>query len=272
MSEESSVGDRYVLTTGDVGARRLALLNSVYGPSTERLLAEADVRPGMRVVDFGCGTGHTTVSLARLAGHSGSVVGVDASREQLELARARAAELNLDNIEFVEASVYETQLARGSFDAAYARLILCHLQRPADMLGEMLAVLKPGGILICEDLDISTLATDPPTEAYREIVQLSLELGRQRGVDYCMGAHLYHLLVQAGLRPQVRVVQPAFASGEEKRVWEYTFLEAAPPIVAAGLASAEKIDELRHQLAHIAKDDRILVFQSRFVQFWATIS
>lgn len=270
MSAELSVGDRYVLATGGVGARRLALLNSVYGPSTERLLVDADVRPGMRVVDFGCGTGNTTVSLARMVGNNGSVVGLDASREQLELARDRVVQLGLNNTEFVEANVYETHLSRASFDVAYARLILCHLQRPLDMLGEMLAVLKPGGILICEDLDISTLATDPPSEAYREIVRLSLELGKQRGVDYCMGAHLHSLLVQTGLRPQVRVVQPAFAAGEEKRIWEYTFLEAAPQMIAGGLTSEEKIEELRQQLAHIASNDSILVFQARFVQFWAT--
>ncbi len=270
MSCESSVGDRYVLATGTTGAQRLALLSSVYGPSTEKLLIDAGVRPGMKVVDFACGTGNTTASLAKLVGESGSVTGLDASREQLECARARATELSLNNTEFVEANVYETQLPRASFEVAYARLILCHLQRPLDMIQEMLDVLQPGGILICEELDIRSLASDPPSDAYREVVRLSLELGRQRNVDYCIGAHLYHHFVEVGLRPNVRVVQPAFAVGEQKRVWEYTFLEAAPQIIAAGLASVRTIEELRVQLAAIASDPNILVFQTKFVQFWAT--
>lgn len=270
MSNQSSVGDRYVLATGEIGARRLALLNAVYGQSSRHLLTTSGVSASMRGVDFGCGTGNTTSMIASLVGPTGHVTGIDASADQLQLARQQASASGLSNTTFLEASVYNTGLPRNEFDFVYGRLILCHLQKPLDMLREMLAILKPGGLLISEDLDIRSLASDPPHDAYKEVVELSLKTAQQRGVDYGLGSKLHQLYVAVGLQPRILVFQPAFAVGEEKRVWEYTFLEAAPQMVIAGLTTQESVERLREQLAAIAADPNYLVFLTRFVQAWAT--
>lgn len=269
MNADSSVGDRYVLATGQIGARRLELLNSVYGQSSRHLLATAGVGTAMRGVDFGCGTGNTTGMLSSMVGPKGHVTGIDASVDQLQLARKQVSAHGLSNTTFLEASVYDTGLPRGEYDFVYGRLILCHLQRPLDMLREMLAILKPGGILICEDLDIRSLASDPPHDAYLEVVELSLKTADQRGVDYGLGSKLHQLYVAIGLHPHILVFQPAIARGEEKRVWEYTFLEAAPQMVMAGITTDETVERLRRQLAEIAADPNYLVFLTRFVQAWA---
>src|SRR4029079_4270425 len=78
----------YVLATGDAAANRLRILHNVYGPGARQLLLRAGIRPGMRVVDLGCGTGMTTQLLAELVGPNGEVVGVDYSRAQVEQSRA----------------------------------------------------------------------------------------------------------------------------------------------------------------------------------------
>src|SRR5262250_1908224 len=74
------------------------------------------LRPGMRLLDVGCGPGSITRGLAqRLA--PGEVVGLDLSRETLAAARADAAARGLTNLTYAEGSVYELPFPDASFDA-----------------------------------------------------------------------------------------------------------------------------------------------------------
>jgi ubiquinone/menaquinone biosynthesis C-methylase UbiE len=74
------------------------------------------LRPGMRLLDVGCGPGSITRGLAqRLA--PGEVVGLDLSRETLAAARADAAARGLTNLTYAEGSVYELPFPDQSFDA-----------------------------------------------------------------------------------------------------------------------------------------------------------
>src|SRR5262245_27958837 len=83
----SSTAGQYTLATGVAAARRLHLLHNAYGPVGRRVLEEAGVGPGMRVADFGCGVGATSLELARLVGPGGHVTGIDYSGAQCEQAR-----------------------------------------------------------------------------------------------------------------------------------------------------------------------------------------
>src|SRR6476659_9605416 len=88
QQSESNGRGEYVLATGDAAANRLRILHNIYGPGARELLIRAGIRPGMRVVDLGCGTGMVTQLLAQLVGPNGKVVGVDYSAAQVEQARA----------------------------------------------------------------------------------------------------------------------------------------------------------------------------------------
>src|SRR5262249_26941672 len=144
----------YVLATGEAAAYRLRILHGVYGPGTRRVLLESGLRRGMLVADLGCGVGTVTELLAELVGPSGRVVGIDSSGAQLAQARNR---LKGDgtNTRFVEASATDTGLPPGSFDLVYCRFLLIHLPEPDRALHEMFALLKPNGILVCEDGDLT---------------------------------------------------------------------------------------------------------------------
>src|SRR6516225_11015322 len=139
----------YVLATAPAADYRLRILHGLYGPGTRRLLLGAGLRRGMRVADVGCGVGMVTTLLAELVGREGHVVGIDVSAAQLAQARERLASGGT-NASFVEASATDTGLPPGSFDLVYCRFLLIHLTEPERALREMRALLKPGGILVCE--------------------------------------------------------------------------------------------------------------------------
>lgn len=151
----------YTLATGDSGAYRLQILNTIHQPYTEFLLQRAGLAQGMQVADIGCGTGNVSCLIASKVGINGSVYGVDISTAQLDIARSQAEILYLDNVKFTEGSAYGTKLPKESFDFVYCRFVLIHLNRAIDALVEMRSLLKPGGLLICEEADFSKAFCEP---------------------------------------------------------------------------------------------------------------
>jgi len=261
--------DEYTLVTGDAGAERLALLHEVYGPGTEERLRSLGLAAGMRVVDLGCGTGTVSRWLARQVGPDGEAVGVDISTEQLTVARREAERLGLRQLRFHQAGVYDTGLPRGSFDLVYCRFLLCHVGDPAAGVREMRALLKPGGVLLCEDVHVASVFCDPPDEQYHRMRDIMVALGNSRGVDYCLGPRLHQIFKQAGFADtQVHIDQPVYSRGEHKRLWEYTFLEAAPAMIQAGLVDADELRDLAQAMAAVAVDESSIVAQARIVQVW----
>jgi SAM-dependent methyltransferase len=261
--------DVYVLITGEAGAARLRLLHEVYGASTEALLTELGLGRAMHAVDLGCGTGTVARWMAARVGPEGLVYGVDVSPAQLDVARSEAQRLGHSHLRFVHADAYATGLPRAAFDVVYCRFLLCHLAEPERALREMIALLKPGGALVCDDVDVGSIFADPPSAVIDRMRDLMRAVGEARGVDYCLGIRLHRLFRQLGLQPSVRFDQPVYATGEGKRFWEYTVLEAGPAIVQAGLATEHDLERLAAELAAVARDQSIMVAQARKVQVWA---
>lgn len=266
----ASPKQEYVLATGRAGAERLTLLHATYGASTEALLVELGLTKGMRAVDLGCGTGTVSRWMARRVGHDGEVVGVDLSEAQLEVARTEAVRENLGQVQFRQASCYDTGLSRQHFDIAYCRFLLCHIGDPERALREMSALIKPGSVVVCEDVDLASFTCDPESAGLLRMRDLMIALGRSRGVDYCLGPRLHRIFRKVGFsRPVVQMQQPVHDSGEAKRFWEYTFLEAAPAMIEAALTDTAEVKDLAKQMAEVGLDSSTVVEQARKVQVWA---
>jgi SAM-dependent methyltransferase len=261
-SERVAVGDDYVLATGDEGAARLHLLDEVYGPSSRAACTAAGLGEGWRVADIGCGVGDMSCWFGESVGPAGGVIAMDVSADQLLHGRRLADRRGLTNVAFVEGSAYEPGLPPGEFDLVFCRFLLCHLQRPADALAQMAALLRPGGTLVVQDMVISSMFSDPAGRAYGRFAELAGELGAALGVDYDVGRRLFGMFRDLGLTElSVSVHQPAFAAGERKRLWEYTFLEATPGASNAGIVSEEEVADLAAEFASIGLDDSALVVQ-----------
>jgi SAM-dependent methyltransferase len=258
----------YVLATGEAAAYRLRLLHGLYGPGTCRLLLEAGLRRGMRVADLGCGVGLVTDLLAKLVGPDGHVVGVDASGAQLAQARARVNHGGM-NTSFLEASATDTGLPPESFDLVFCRFLLLHLPEPERALRAMRALLKPDGILVCEDGDLTSAGSEPPS-ALGAFADLFGRLGPARGVDYTLGRRLFHLVQAAGFpAPEIAFNQPVLARGENKRLLELSVAEAGPALIDAGLITAEELERTLREMRRLATDGTVLAVMPRMAQVWA---
>lgn len=182
----------------------------------------------MQVAEIGCGSGLTAIWLAKTVGVSGRVAAVDNSDEQLRLAERNAASAGMQNISFYRAEAYDTSLPRESFDLVYSRFLMCHLSEPLRALSEMRALLRPGGILVCEDHDDGGIFTEPPTHAYQRLVEISRAVNESRGLDSYVGLKLPRLFREAGFTEvNVGVTHLTFLRGEEKRFWEFTLRDSS---------------------------------------------
>src|SRR5215475_8197758 len=94
------LSEHYILATGGKDVKRLRLLHEVYGPGTKALFHRVGLRDGLRVAEIGCGSGNTACWVAQQVAPSGSVVAIDVSPDQIEVARKHAQCRHLRNIDF----------------------------------------------------------------------------------------------------------------------------------------------------------------------------
>src|SRR3546814_4959038 len=105
----------------DRGVRLEPRVDAMLAPFGEKAIATLAPAPGDCVLEIGCGTGSTTLTLAGRIGPTGRILAVDISRPMLRTAVARAAGTSAPEIAFVEADAQVHDFGPGGFDAAYSR-------------------------------------------------------------------------------------------------------------------------------------------------------
>ncbi len=258
----------YSLATGEAAVRRLSSLHRVCSPAGRRILLQAGLKAGMHVADFGCGIGATTRMLAEIVGPSGHVTGIDINASQLEQACVLCKQAALPNTTFVESSATDTGLPHNSFDLVYCRFLLLHLTDPAAGLREMLALLKPGGVLVVEDGDLTTAGSVPPSSLHW-FATLFGRLGPARGLDYSLATRLFHLVKEAGIsEPEIEMQHVTIARGEDRFLVKWTVEEAAPAFVSAGLVTPLEMDGILADMERDTLNLDILPLGPRMSYVW----
>lgn len=109
-----------------------------------RLVADARLRAGLRVLDLGSGTGYPALLGAQTVGATGSVVGMDLAEHMLAAADRKAKRLGLTNASFRTGDVTSLPFEPNSFDAVTSRFCLMFLPEIPKAASEIARVLKPG--------------------------------------------------------------------------------------------------------------------------------
>ena len=119
----------------------------VIGPAGRMAIDRLDPRPGQHVIDLGCGTGQTTLELARRVAPGGRALGVDIAAALLERAREHASGAAIDNIDFQHADVQSSDVGRARFDGAFSRFGVMFFANPEAAFANIHRSLKPGAVL-----------------------------------------------------------------------------------------------------------------------------
>lgn len=112
-----------------------------------RLVADARLRPGQRVLDLGSGTGCPALQAAQAVESGGGVIGLDLADRMLAVARRKASALELSNVTFQSGDISTLPFEPASFDAVTSRFCLMFLPEIPKTLAEIVRVLKPAGYL-----------------------------------------------------------------------------------------------------------------------------
>jgi len=220
MSMKKPAGaNAYLLGHADTEIQRLLLQGRLYNDHTEHALRLAGVQPGMRVLDVGCGPGDVSFVAARLVGSTGTVLGVDASSDVVEFARARAAERGLSTVKFEHTTI--ANIAVDDVDAVIGRLILMHLPDPISTLRQFARLVRPGGLIAFCEFDIGAVRSIPESPLSRALVDAIVRAFQGVGLDPAFGAALHRLFRRAGLGvPQLTLAAPV-GTANDTEVWAY---------------------------------------------------
>lgn len=237
-----TLGDKYLLGTGRTDHDRLHVISAIHDVRTRELLKKAGFASGHHFVEFGCGLGYVTRWAASEGAHA---TGIDLNEDHLVVASELARQAGLKTAHFRSANIYEPDLPPNSIDVSYSRWLMVHLQRPVDAMRAIHAALKPGGVMVCEEADVSAVYAEPPSAAYNELREICMEGARQRGVDYSGGRRVHLWAKQAGFEiVHVDAYHPHYVTGEHKGFWNWTLKAVAQGMVKEGTLTQAHLDKL----------------------------
>jgi SAM-dependent methyltransferase len=268
--------DGYPLGYSEAEFRRLQVQGAIAHDLTLDVLRQAGIRPGMRVLDIGCGVGDVSLLAAELVGPSGFVLGVDRSPEALQVAERRAVK---------DGQCYWTRFAVAeldmfspdeAFDALIGRLILYFLPDPPATLKRLAGYVKPGGIVAFQEMSMPGMRGVPEGPLLRQCVNWVIGTIGKAGFDPDMGGRLFATFADAGLpTPQMIAASPA-GGGPHSPIYDYvaeTLRSLLPTAERLGVATAAEmeVETLAERLRREALEKQACIFLPPYVGAWTSV-
>lgn len=227
---------------------------------SHRCLAEL-LRPGLSVLDVGCGTGAITAGIARAVRPEGYAVGVDRDEALLEMARTEHA--GIKNLRFERGDATALTF-REQFDIVTSARALQWIAEPGLAIENMKRAAKRGGMVVVLDYNHNQNQWEPePPPGFKVCYEAFLAWRRANGWDNEMADHFPELLQSAGLvnvssRAQDEVVnrdEPEFA--RQSYLWSGTLQHVAQQLIAAGFCTEVQLEEALEKYNSWVKADLV---------------
>jgi 2-polyprenyl-3-methyl-5-hydroxy-6-metoxy-1,4-benzoquinol methylase len=238
-------GRSYGLGHANDELERLEVQARLIEPLTRRWLVEAGIESGMRVLDVGSGVGDVALLVAELVGAAGEVVGTDRVGTPLAVAAERARARGVSNVCFVEGDPSVMRFD-APFDAVVGRYVLMYQADPTSMVRNVVARVRPGGVVMFHEPYRDGIRSFPPVPTYDRGWQLVDDALRGTGADTTMGIKLHAVFVAAGLPAPTMRMESLIAGGADCA--DHVSLEMdpvrtlLPQIVRLGLATPAEVD------------------------------
>ena len=233
----------YVLGHDNQELARLIKQAAFYGDFTKQMFHAAGLSRGMSVLDVGCGAGDVSFLAASLVGPSGRVLGVDKSPEAIAAATARAGSAGLSNVRFMAADIERLTIDE-PVDAVVGRLVLLYVPDPSQVLARFAALVKAGGILAFQEMDMPAANSLPHCPLVADTLAKLCETFRRVGADPRLGLKLGPLFERAGLPTPQMVSGARVDRGPENQIavqLSDVIRTLLPAMERTGVATAEEI-------------------------------
>lgn len=220
----------YLMSDRSAELERLQLQSKVWEPAGERLLRSIGDGEGLRVIDVGCGALGWLRVLSRWVGPTGEVVGSDVQQSMIDAGRALVTADSLANVHIVSDDLFASDLEPASFDLVHARFQLAPLGRFEQQMAAYRRLVKPGGVIVLEDPDMSSWRFNPDAPSAQRLIGLIEQAFLRGGGDFNVGRRLPGLIGDgADVRAEVVAMAPGhpylrlplqFAASLEPRLLE----------------------------------------------------
>lgn len=216
------------------------------------------LKPGMRLLDCGCGPGTVTIGFAEIVA-PGSAVGTDIEASQMGLATETAIKRGISNVRFEPANIYDLPFEDSSFDAVFMSALIGNLREPTRGLREAYRVLKPGGVIGVKEFDHGGDIVYPLEPAMAKYDELYRRLRAEFGHNGESGRMIGALLLESGFsgldmsatyetlsNPKVLQSAAQVFIGLLTETWSDAFM-------SRGWATAADIEEMREAWLRFAE-------------------
>jgi len=221
-------------------ATRYAALAALFDSATERHLLQRGLTSGWQVLEVGGGGGSIAAWLGDRVGPAGRAVVTDIDTQFLERR-------TLPNVEVLCHDITRDPLPAGAFDLIHTRLVLIHLPERDDVLRRLVAALKPGGWLVCEEFDGASMPPDPsnvPGEVRLKTLDAMARLNEANGGVRRYGRLLFGRfrdlgLVERGAEGHILVALPG---SDLAALFQASYEKRRDAMVSAGYITGDEFD------------------------------
>lgn len=262
MTEATLEDEDYIIGANAAEIRRLGLQHALWREASLGAFRRARIKPGMTVLDLGCGPGYASFDLSRLVGPLGRVVAVDQSRIFLDALEEGAAARKLNNIETVQASIDAFDWPEAEFDAVWSRWVLCFLPDPDEAMAGVNRALKPGGVFIAQEyIDYRSFRMEPAEPVFDRFVEAVEKSWRHFQGDPNVGRRFTRWFSDLGwiaeeMQPELHIATPADPIWR----WPESWLEEAPGrLVELGFLSLDDAEAFSRFVAERAGSEDTLM-------------
>ncbi len=262
--------DTYLLPSIALQLERMRVLAEAWESEVEVWLDRIGMQPGWQCVDLGCGPMGILGPLSRRSGPNGRVVGVDSDHSRVEAARQYAEKHSLENVEVVSSDVFDTELECGKYDLTHSRFLIAPLGRQEELLAEMVALTRPGGIVGVEEPDVSSWNCYPARPAFRRLVSACQDAFSEWGGNLTIGRNTFTMLRRAGLEDvRARAAAVACEAGQPFRMVILQVAEALrKQIIEGEFLNQSELEQCMAEVEQIIADPDTLVISYLTTQVW----
>lgn len=204
------------------------------------------LRPGMTVLDAGCGLGDDAFRIAKLIIPGGKVIGLDASVAMIEKARSHELAKHLP-VQFQAGDVKALPFADNYFARCRIDRVLQHIPQPQKAISELIRVLEPDGLLLAYDNDWGTFSV---TSHNVEITRTIENLWCDSFTNSWIGRQLCDHFISCGLSDIKIYPGTCVINDFETADKVYNLRKTVQLAIAEGMISASQGSEWIAELIH----------------------